>query len=416
MSPADGQRPLRFCMVTTFYPPYNFGGDGIFVQRLANELARRGHTVEVLHSVDAHRALHGREPTAGYEDHPNVTVHGIQSGAGLLAPLAIQQTGRPLLQAGRIQAVLEREYDVIHYHNVSLVGGPKVLEYGRALKLYTMHEYWLICPTHVLFRFNREACTRRTCFACTLAHRRPPQWWRYTDLLPTALRHVDLFLAPSRFSAELHRRLGLVGPIEHLPLFVPPLEESAGDAGNEMRGDGGRPYFLFVGRLEKLKGVQSLIPIFRSYGAAELLVVGEGSYELHLRRLAGGAANVRFLGRLPYRGLGGLYRGALALIVPSLAYESAPLVALEAFQHGTPVIVRDLGGMPELVETSGAGFTYRTDAELRSALDRLAGDPAARGELGARAQAAYRREWTPDVHLRRYFELIEQARAGSIRR
>jgi hypothetical protein len=31
-------------MINTFYPPYNFGGDGIFVQRLSNELVRRGHS------------------------------------------------------------------------------------------------------------------------------------------------------------------------------------------------------------------------------------------------------------------------------------------------------------------------------------------------------------------------------------
>jgi hypothetical protein len=35
-------------MVTTFYPPYNFGGDGIYVHALSNELARRGQ-VDVIH-------------------------------------------------------------------------------------------------------------------------------------------------------------------------------------------------------------------------------------------------------------------------------------------------------------------------------------------------------------------------------
>jgi hypothetical protein len=44
---------LRICMVTTFYPPFNFGGDGITVRRLVNTLAERGHHVEVVHCVDA---------------------------------------------------------------------------------------------------------------------------------------------------------------------------------------------------------------------------------------------------------------------------------------------------------------------------------------------------------------------------
>src|ERR1700682_4580848 len=46
-------RGLRFCFITTFYPPYNFGGDGIAVQRLARALIRRGHCVTVIHDVDA---------------------------------------------------------------------------------------------------------------------------------------------------------------------------------------------------------------------------------------------------------------------------------------------------------------------------------------------------------------------------
>ena len=54
--------PLRFCMITTFYPPYNFGGDGIFVHRLSNELARRGHHVEVIHCIDAYHLLARQEP------------------------------------------------------------------------------------------------------------------------------------------------------------------------------------------------------------------------------------------------------------------------------------------------------------------------------------------------------------------
>src|SRR5450755_3231509 len=68
-------RPLRFCFLTTFYPPYSFGGDAIFVSRLANALARRGHEVEVIHCVDSYRMFAKTEPPAQLLDHPNVTVH-----------------------------------------------------------------------------------------------------------------------------------------------------------------------------------------------------------------------------------------------------------------------------------------------------------------------------------------------------
>ena len=48
-------RPLKICMVTTFYPPYNFGGDGIYAYRLTNALARRCHEVHAIYDLDTMR-------------------------------------------------------------------------------------------------------------------------------------------------------------------------------------------------------------------------------------------------------------------------------------------------------------------------------------------------------------------------
>lgn len=398
--------PLRFCMITTFYPPYNFGGDGVFVHRLSNELARRGHHVDVIHCVDAYR-MAAHSPTQGYHDHPNVTVHGLSSRFGLLSPLLTHQTGHPGLKSSRIREVLSRGFDVIHYHNISLVGGPKILEYGRAVKLYTMLDYWLVCPTNVMFRFNRAPCTQPYCLACGLVYKRPPQWWRYLGLMERAVKHVDAFIAPSRFSGELHRRMGFDAPIVHLPYFVAP-DEGPWDSGESADERSGTPYFLFVGRLEKLKGLQTLIPVFRDYGKAQLFVAGTGSYESTLKRLAHSVNNVRFLGHVSSQELQRLYRRALGVIVPSICYDAAPLVTLEAFRQGAPVIVRNLGGMPEIVDESGGGLVYNTDVELVAAMDRLCANPSYRNEVGRRGYTAYKEKWTADTYLERYLELVRQ--------
>lgn len=404
-------RPLRFCMITTFYPPYNFGGDGIYVQRLSNELARRGHQVEVIHCKDAYRVFAHQEPTERYDDHPNVTVHGLESGFGFLSPLLTQQTGQPLLKSAKIQRILKKGFDVIHYHNISLVGGPGVLKYGQGIKLCSAHDHWLVCQTRVLFRFERAACTRRYCFLCNLWHKRPPQWWRYTGLLQDAARHVDAFIAGSRFSKEKHHEFGLDVPMVHLPYFAPmqdpspTTEEASEQAAQE-------PYFLFVGRLVKLKGLQTLIPVFRRDRKAQLWIAGTGRYERRLRQLAQGHGNVRFLGHVSGVQLQNLYRNALALVVPSITFEVAPLVIIEAFQRQTPVIVRNLGGMPEYVKESGGGFAYDTDEELIAAMDRLLTDSSYRRELGQRGHQAYLRKWTPEAHLTRYFALLHDLAAA----
>jgi glycosyltransferase involved in cell wall biosynthesis len=299
-------------------------------------------------------------------------------------------------------------FDVVHFHNVSLLGGPKALSYGSGVKLYTLHEHWLVCPMHVLFKNKREPCEEPRCVRCSIAYRRPPQPWRRTGLLERELANVDLFLSPSRFTIDAHRARGFDAPIRLLPHFLP-SSEADGDSHGTVTGLS--PYFLFVGRLEPVKGVETLLERFARFPEANLVVAGDGDLIEPLRRRASSLSNVTLLGPVHPRDLPSLYAGATALIVPSLGVEAFGVVVLEAFAQRTPVVVRDLGALPELVHESGGGLVYRTDVELDAALRRLLGEPELRAALGERGHAAWRARWTEDTHLDAYFDAIEEARA-----
>jgi len=398
------ERPLRFAMVTTFYPPYHFGGDAVCVYRLSEALARRGHEVDVLHSIDAFRLENPAEPQVLFQHHPKVCRHGLRSTRPRLSTLVAHQLGRPGPYDRQIRQVLEeRRPDVIHFHNVSLMGGPGVLARGTAVKLYTAHEYWLVCPTHVLFRYGREACTERTCWRCTLHARRPLQLWRHSGATSRALEHLDRLLLPSRFAAERHREQGIEVPMEVLPHFVPEPQPLA-----QRAESGARPFFLVVGRLEKLKGVQEVLPLFAGpLGDAELVVVGDGSYGAELRQQAAHlGARVRFVGVRHPEELSDLYRRAVALLAPSLCYETFGMTVAEAFAHGTPAVARHHGALAELIEESGAGFAFRTQEECRGALTRLLSDSALRAELGEKGRQAARSRYSEEAHLGRYLALV----------
>ncbi|MGH2375533.1 MAG: glycosyltransferase family 4 protein, partial [bacterium] len=239
-----------------------------------------------------------------------------------------------------------------------------------------------------------------------------PQPWRYTRMLNAALRHVDAFIAPSEFVMHRHLAAGLDIPIVHIP---PALGESIEDPSMlppaQTVGLPDRPYFLFVGRLEKLKGLQTVIPLFRNYTEADLVIAGDGDFEMELRRLAAGCPRIHFLGRLSSAQLRVAYARAVALLVPSITYETFGQVIIEAFAARTPVIVRDLGALPEVVAESGGGQVFKTEAELLQAMERLRVDGDLRNRLGEAGYRAYRARWTEEVHVERYLSLIDDIAA-----
>jgi glycosyltransferase involved in cell wall biosynthesis len=399
---------MKFCMVTTFFPPHNFGGDGLFVRQLSAELAARGHEVDVVYGVDAWRALAGRSSVPPHEEAPpGVRVHRLESPLGRLGPLLIQQTGRPLFARAALERVLDRGFDVINFHNISLAGGPGVLRLGRAAKLYTLHEHWWVCPTHVLFKYTGELCTERACLRCTLAHGRPPQLWRASRrFMARCLEEVDLVLAPSRATAERHRawmvEAGVSVPIELVPPYVPPLPPAAArPAGLPAR------YFLYVGRLTAAKGIGSLVDVLRARPAYPLVVVGGGELEAELRQRA--PVNVVLAGRVAREELAAYYAGATALVFPSLCAETFGLSACEALSLGIPVVTSRCGGTEEIV-AEGAGLVYGSEAELLAHLDRLWSDAALCQELGRRGARRYHELYTPEAYLERYLAAVESAR------
>ena len=397
-------------MVTTFYPPYHSGGEAFYLYCLSNELAARGHRVTVVHCVDSYRVQTSAAPRGDFPNHPRVTVHALKHRLGRVSPLVTYLSGRPGLKARELRRIFQEHFDVVHFHLMTLFG-PGALGYGGdAIRLYTTHDHWLVCPMYDLWKRNRELCEKPECLRCTLSYRRPPQLWRYTDLLERELANVDLFLSPSESTIREHQRRGFPYPMRQLPYFLPEGSTAPPPPGRVEGPREGRAYFLFVGRLVRLKGVHTLIDAFREYDAADLLIAGDGVLMDELRRRAEGLDHVRFLGRVHPEPLRALYAGATAVLVPSLVYETFGYPTLEALAQGTPVIATKLGAVGELARTSGGGLLYGDRAELLAAIERLGSDRGLRDELGRRGHEAFRERWTADRHVDAYLALVEEAR------
>jgi glycosyltransferase involved in cell wall biosynthesis len=402
---------LRFCFVTTFYPPHNFGGDGIGVQRWARALVRRGHEVTVVYDSDCYDTM-SPLPAAAPDESDGVHVRRVRSLFGPASLLLTHQLGRPVLNARALRRALgQNEFDVIHYHNISMVGGPGVLGVGSALKLYTAWEHWLVCPTHVLWRHGRERCSGRECVRCTVRYHRPPQLWRYGEFFKRQLRHVNGFIALSEFSRRMHREFGFEPAMDVIPGFLPDDDGVQSPATSPSPHP--RPYFFFAGRLEVIKGLDDIVPAFRDYPDADLLIAGDGEHRHELERLAAGSPRIKFLGRLPSEALEQYYAHAVATIVPSVGYETFGFVVIEAFRRGSPVLARRVGPLPELVDQCGGGATFETAAELLVSLRRMQYDPAWRDTLARCARRGFEERWSESAVVPRYFELIERLSSGT---
>lgn len=403
---------MRFCMVTTFYPPYHFGGDATYVRSLARALVSRGHEVEVIHCEDAYRTVSHTQNVLPVIEDDGIKVSRLKSRMfGLLSPLITQQTGQPGLKSRALKKILSRNFDVVHFHNISLIGGPAVLALSHApVTLYTLHEHWLLCPTHIFWKNRQRVCDKPQCLRCSIRSGIPPQLWRYTGLIKRSLRNVDMLLAPSHYTAEKHRAANLSDNIRLLPLYSTFNPEYQNNTVTDSSKSGQSKPFVFVGRVTASKGIVELVNIFSNLPDIRLQVVGDGDLLESLKLKYATAENIQFTGAIAQDKLVDVYHHAKALILPSLAPETFGLTIVEAFSCGVPALVRNSGGSRDIVDQTGGGFVYQTDEELIAYVKQLDADPELCDKLGARARQGYESFYTEDKHIKSYLNIIKELR------
>jgi glycosyltransferase involved in cell wall biosynthesis len=205
----------------------------------------------------------------------------------------------------------------------------------------------------------------------------------------------------------MHAERGFSLPMTVLPNFLDRADEDWREPGPRPQS---APYFLFVGRLEVIKGLQTLIALWNNRDLPyNLLVAGTGTYEAQLHAMASGNPRIKFFGALAQRELGAMYHHAIACIIPSITYETFGLTSVEAFARKTPAIARDLGALPEVLQDSGGGFVYKTDDDLLRAIQMLAEAPELRNDLGQKGYDAFLRWWCREAHLDLYFDLLKSS-------
>jgi glycosyltransferase involved in cell wall biosynthesis len=235
------------------------------------------------------------------------------------------------------------------------------------------------------------------CAHCWAATGRPARHWKTKLIARTEgwlCGLADVVVNVSSSDAETARRRGYRGTHIVVENAVGPASDTARD--NVFSRDSeDEIHLLFVGRFDRQKGLDLLLPAFDE--------ARQRNPDLRLH-LVGGAVRDPGLPALPARAINhgwtlpdeidSYYLSADALILPS-RWEGMPLVALEALRNGTPVLASEPAALGDVLEDYEAGLTFQlSKARLTETLVRL--NRATLREMRANARAGYAARFTQD--------------------
>lgn len=321
----------------------------------------------------------------------------------------------------RIRSLIEQQKpDVAHIHNVYHQISPSVLpllkEHGVPMVM-TAHDYKLVCPSMLFLRGDgrlgcddcrgryfyhavRYKCIKDSYLASTAC---AAEMWLHRFLKLYDL--VDVVISPSWYYADklVNYRCVEPGKVTVLPNFVRDFDPSPLDAHAPL---------VYVGKLTPEKGLFLLLEAV-SQTSRRLLIAGDGILRNPLEEYAARVApdNVTFLGFVSNSKIPELLSNASALVLPSLHQESCPMVILEAYTGGRPVVASRVGGVPEFVEDRVTGLLTEpgSSVALAKAIARLYSSPRGLLDMGTNARHKVEREYSPDRHYDRLMQIYAQA-------
>jgi len=318
--------------------------------------------------------------------------------------------------------IREERPQVAHFYNTFPLVSPAAYYAARAEGVpvvQTVQNYRMLCTNAFLMREGRvcEDCLGKTLPWPGVAHAcyresRPASGAVATMLathsaLGTWTRAVDVYIALTEF---VRQKIGQ-GRVPVDKIVVKPNFIRSDPGVGKGQGD----YVLFVGRLSDEKGVETMLAAWEQLGAeVRLKIAGDGPLAPRVSRAAKRFERIEWLGRQPRDRIFELMKNARALLFPSVWYEAFPLVIVEAFAVGLPVIASDLGSMSSLIDHGRTGLHFRpgNPRDLAARLEWISAHPVELKRMGGNARAEFEAKYTA---RRNYQLLVEIYRAAAQR-
>lgn len=305
--------------------------------------------------------------------------------------------------------IAESRPDIAHLHiyygklTSSILG---VIKRHKIPIVQTLHDYKTICPVYTLVRDSQscELCSagnywraiRYKCNRSSLVRSIVSSSESYLSYMLGSVRNIDRFIAISDFQRKKLISRGL--PDSRTSTIHNFVSTNLISATVSCRAE----HFLYFGRIEKEKGIYTLVEAAARIKEFPLIIAGTGKdaegLKGRIREL--GAKHINFVGFKSSSELQTLIDNALCVVVPSEWYEPFGLVLLEALARGKSVIASRIGAIPEIIQDGINGLLFEPsdanslEASMRSAIhhrDRMM-------EMGVRGQTLVQKHFSEDVH------------------
>ncbi|MBR1472115.1 MAG: glycosyltransferase family 4 protein [Lachnospiraceae bacterium] len=381
------------------------GGEDVVAENEARLLAEHGHRV-IRYTRD------------------NAEIKRRSRFSKLLLPFEMQFSLRTYHD---VRALIRREgVDIVHVHNTLHLVSPSVFYAAAAEKVpvvQTVHNFRMLCPAGTFYRRGHvcEDCAAKG-LHCSLQH----ACYR-NDCLQTAAvafmvwlhrltgicRNVH-FICLTEFNKEKlmklnrHRKVIDPGKVYVKPNFT--LEPEKREVLTKSLPK--KPYYVVIGRLEKLKGSDLIAKAF-ARNRKHVVFIGQGEMEgalccyisrNHLQK-------VELAGQLSHEEAMRILANAEALITASQWYETFGMTVIEAYARKVPVIALDFGNIGDLVIDGVTGIKFKNSADsLNRAIKAF--EKMDRTELGENAYRIYREKYSKEGNYRRLMEIYDAMGGG----
>ena len=345
----------------------------------------------------------------------------------ILGWMAIAKTSVEAIYSLQSQQLVEAKIsslkpDVVHVHNFFPLLSPSIYdpcqEVGVAV-VQTLHNYRLLCLNSYLFRDGQvcEDCLGKFIPWPGIVHRCYRDSYLGSGVVATMLtvhriRHtwtemVGYYIALTEFAKQKLIQGGL--PSEKIvvkPNFVYP---------DPCIGEGRGNYALFVGRLSLEKGLNTLLLAWEKlWNKIPLKIVGDGSLADTVATASRKVKTLEWLGRKSKQEVLALMKDALILVFPSIWYEGFPMVILEAYAVGLPVIASELGGMSSIIVSGSTGrfFQPGNAEDLVQQIEWVLENPQELRKMRLKARAEFEAKYTAQQNYHKLMDIYKLAIAS----